>query len=373
MNVLCDFHHTDLFRSLRCLFEKRLGFHFFRPVGLDWWTEEYFYHPEPVYGKGCLQREKFHTDHLRDYPGPSHYPHGLDALEWSWITLHEAAQKIDLIVVTHPSNEQAFLRFRERFRPKAKVIRYIGNEGEHPGDGFVNLLCANKQIHNKLKSTKHSIHFHPEFDLEVYKWTNPPHLKKPVIRTFLNYIYHDAPQSDKNLYQYHKKKLRWKTNFYTHGLGTPPRRVKLSPNVPLWKYICDRYGDNFHMPDLNTNDGEPQTHEEIGGLMQNTNLAWHVKRADGYGYAIHQLYACGRPIICERSNYIDKTAEKLLVDTKTCVMLDGNHAQDIKKILFYLKREENLRMCENAYTIFKASIDFQSEANQIKKFIDLLI
>src|SRR3990167_4326943 len=145
MDVLCDFHHTDLFRSLRRLFEKRLGFRFYRPLGKDWWEHGYYYHPEPVYGRGCLTKASFHRGHLRDYDsnGPSHYPHGPDWREWSWITLEEASEKIDLVISTHPSNELAFRRFCVERRPMAKSIRYIGNEGEYPSEYSQNLLCSN--------------------------------------------------------------------------------------------------------------------------------------------------------------------------------------------------------------------------------------
>ena len=42
MNVLCDRHHAGLLYSLQLLFEDRLGFHLFVPIGHDWWDEEYW-------------------------------------------------------------------------------------------------------------------------------------------------------------------------------------------------------------------------------------------------------------------------------------------------------------------------------------------
>jgi hypothetical protein len=372
MNVLCDFHHTDLFRSLRALFEKRLGFRFYRPFGQDWWERGYFYHPEPAYGRGCLTQENFHKGQLRDFPAPSHYPHGMDALEWSWISLEEARQKIDVIVATLPANQAAFLKFQRQLRPKARLIRYLGNEEEYPGEEYPNLLCANYKVYRAIKGKYHAVFFHPEFDLALYRWEEPPVLEKPVIRTFLNYIYHGAPQSDRHLYALHKSRLQEKAFFYTHGLGTPPPGMSLEPGTPLWPRIRELYGADFRMPDLLTNDGEPAAHDEISALMRATNIAWHVKTADGYGYAIHQLYACGRPVICRRDNYEGKTAGLLLKDGETCVMLDGDTDQDIRKILYYLEPARNRRMCWKARKIFEKTVSFDEEAEKIRRFMETL-
>ncbi len=371
MNVLCDFHHTDLFRSFRTLFENRLGMKLFRPIGEDWWEKGYYHHPEPVYGRGCLSKESFHRGHLRDYDssGPSHYPHGSDWKEWSWITLAEASEKIDIIVSTHPANERAYAKFQKEARPRAERIRYIGNEGEEPSEISKNLLCSNLIAHQASKKKYHSLFFHPEFDTALYSWSEPPRWEKPVIRTFLNYIYHNAPQSDKPLYQKHRAALISKYYFFTHGLGTPPPGVDLPPGDPLWSYLLEKNGAGYRMPDLIRSDGEPETHEEISALMKQTNLAWHVKNADGYGYALHQLYACGRPVICRREDYRGKTGALLLQDKKTCVMLDGNERDDIRKIERFLEPDENARMCRRAHDRFRKVVNFEAEAVAVKKFL----
>lgn len=376
MNVLCDFHHTDLFRSLRSLFEKRLKFRFFRPLGIDWREKGYVQHPDPYFGAGVLSKSPFNEKHLRDLPvgAPSHYPHGADAFEWSWITLEEASETIDLVISTHPENSTAFLKFHHELRPKAKRIRYIGNEGERPSEGYPNLLLANHPVYETVRRRAHAVFFHPEFDTSLYSWETPPVWEKPVIRAFLNFIYHQTNEArhDHVLYRAHLEKLSPFVHFYTHGQGTPPPNVKLERGEPLWSSIHERHGKDFEMPDLTKNSGEPKDHTQISRLMKNTNLAWHAKTDDGYGYLIHQLYACGRPVICRRSNYEGKTAGVLLKDKKTCVMVDGNVEEGIKKILYYLRPEENRRMCERAREIFKKTVNFNHEFKRLKKFVENL-
>lgn len=374
MNVLCDFHHTDLFRSLRSLFEKRLGGRLYRPLGQDWWERGFYHHPEPIYGQGCLTKAAFHRGHLRDYDteGPSHYPHGKDSLEWSWITLDEASHKIDLVVSTYPSNVKAFGRFVRECRPGARLIQYLGNEGEYPAAETRNALCANRKVYEEIKKRTHAVFFHPEIDLSLYRWTPPPAWDRPVVRTFLNFIYHNAPQSDKPLYRAFKARLAERAYFFTHGLGTPPPGEDLPPGTPLWSYLYGKYGQDFRMPDLTRSDGEPESHEEIARLMQQTNLAWHVKTADGYGYALHQLYASGRPVICQRANYAGKTGGLLLEDKKTCVMIDGNIDKDTEKIFYFLEPDRNRKMCEAARRIFEKRVSFEKEARAVKKFLEVL-
>lgn len=369
MNVLCDFHHTDLFRSFRLLFEKRLGFRVFRPLGLDWWEKGYFFHPEPAYGKGCLTKASFHRGHLRDYDldGPSHYPHGRDWREWSWITLDEASRKIDLVVSSYPSNEEAFARFVREARPQAKIVRYIGNEEEYPSEITKNALISNWKTFRAAKRRVHSAFFHPEID-PVYGWADPPK-GRAVVRSFLNYLYHDTAHSDLSLFRKHAELLKGKADFYMHGLGTPPTGVEIRIGLPLWSQLHERFGEGYRMPDLIASDGEPESHEEIASLMKASNLAWHVKRADGFGYALHQLYASGRPVICERKNYEGKTGGLLLQDKKTCVMLDGDPAADAKKIERFLDPGENLKLCRRALDRYRRVVDHEREAKDIRKFL----
>lgn len=51
MKVLADHHHDDLYESLRILFEDRLGWELYRPIGTEWYTEGYwdvYNHPDTV-------------------------------------------------------------------------------------------------------------------------------------------------------------------------------------------------------------------------------------------------------------------------------------------------------------------------------------
>lgn len=42
MRVLADYHHHDLFESLAILFEDRLGWELYRPIGMEWFDEGYW-------------------------------------------------------------------------------------------------------------------------------------------------------------------------------------------------------------------------------------------------------------------------------------------------------------------------------------------
>jgi len=47
MKVFAELHHQSLFTSLQFLFEKRLGYQLFRPIGEKWFREGYWKICEP--------------------------------------------------------------------------------------------------------------------------------------------------------------------------------------------------------------------------------------------------------------------------------------------------------------------------------------
>jgi hypothetical protein len=42
MKIFTDLHHNDLYYALISLFEKRLGYEVYRPIGLDWFHNGYW-------------------------------------------------------------------------------------------------------------------------------------------------------------------------------------------------------------------------------------------------------------------------------------------------------------------------------------------
>jgi hypothetical protein len=59
MKVLIDYHHSDLFEGHHLLFQDRFGWDVFRPIGMDWFHEEYWqfekkWHETPLSTSGSV-------------------------------------------------------------------------------------------------------------------------------------------------------------------------------------------------------------------------------------------------------------------------------------------------------------------------------
>lgn len=385
MKVLVDFHHTELFRGFIHLFEKRYGWKMYRPCGREWYDKGYYYHPIPEEALGNLTRQCELKEDEKYVPAEV-----ADTLKFRWMTLEEA-RNVDLIVCSTDRNQDGFYKLRQDLGLKCKIVRYIGNVSERVEDHtFDVILPATLHYWNLYKDRKPSILYHPEIDLDIFKWTEPPDsskspyllgneewkVKLPVMRTFMNFIYHSGSGSDKgewNRYRGYASQLNF--TFITHGLGTPPPGVpvELDKIIDIWFRENPQYTyllDRSKWPSLDFNDGEPLMNSQIARLMSLTNMVWHLKRCDGYGYIIHQVAASGRPVICEERNYSHLSFGKLLTDGQTCVYITGDNEADKKNLRDYFLNPERCRdMGKELHRRFHENINFDDEARKIKELL----
>lgn len=155
MNVLIDYHHPQLFESLRILFEDRLGHKVFRPKGRDWYEKGYF---------NYYQNQEISFSFLDNLEG---------------ISLQDASSiKFDLVISTIPLTEDCFLRFIKDRQPKAKHVVVVGNVSYEPE--FDNIMSSTS-FFGKHKN----VFFHQEFDLNLFNKT--PILATKIVSSFLSF------------------------------------------------------------------------------------------------------------------------------------------------------------------------------------------
>ena len=127
MRVLCDKHHADLFYGLQRLFEDRLGFTVYTPIGHEWWDEGYWRFGEG-WGDDRLARQFLNTDGWEP-EGPGLYaaadPHhperrilgvtvdAVRATEWSHV------------IATVQDNQAGFARLARELG--ATYVYHVGN------------------------------------------------------------------------------------------------------------------------------------------------------------------------------------------------------------------------------------------------------
>lgn len=344
MQILVDFHHAGLQHSLKILFEDRLKGELYRPIGLDWFTNGYFKIAEPygnaqdtidqflgINGKSWDMYKNLNGNYkmedgiYRIYDGQYGYHHRA-------ITLDQFKEmQIDIVIASIPAHIEPFKELIRLYHPSAKFIFQMGN--------MFNDVDFN-QVPNLLSSTIpfpnpcHSVFYHQEFDLDVFKYVPPTENRK--IKCFI----HCLPRKD--IYDLYQSQLI-EFEFKAHGAGCPN----------------ETYSDM----------------KDIARLMSESTFGWHLKPGgDGFGHTIHNWFACGRPVIVSGGDYMDKLAGALLVDGETCIDLDKHtFNENIRLIRYWAEPEHHKIMCDKVYRKFKEVVNFDLEFERIKKFLSNMI
>jgi hypothetical protein len=346
MKVFVDYHHGNLLYSLYLLFEKRLGFELYRPIGLDWASQGWWKVHEP-YGwaqdtanqyLGLDGREWIHVDEMNINMLNLNYNswkegeiYRIRDMENNFV--HRAVtletfrnMKFDLIIASFPTHTNWVDLLQ--LQPQAKFIMQIGNEGQTSDAD--NILCSTADF--VAKPYQNVMRYHQEFDLTDYFYQTPPNHNK--INSFV------VSLPEPLTYEMYKGMLP-EFDFHAYGVGSPDGTISGST---------------------------------IPARMRDSAFGWHIKPSDGYGHVIHKWFASGRPVITKASYYKGKMAEPLLIDGETCIDLDKRSFEDNLTFIKEMAKPENhLRMCKNAFKKFNEVVDFDMESIEIKNWLNNLI
>jgi hypothetical protein len=121
-------------------------------------------------------------------------------------------------------------------------------------------------------------------------------------------------------------------------------------------------------------DGNISGTENVAKKMQECTFTFHFKECgDGYGHIIHNSFACGKPPIIKACYYRDRLGGLLLEDGKTCIMVDNKPIEQVVAEIRHFAIPENYKiMSENVSKKFKELVDFDLDAENVKKFIERL-
>lgn len=303
------------------LLEKRLRHQLYFPFGREWFDEGYWMIAKPY----------------NDNPGTiTQY---LEApCEDRGVTFDEFINgDFDVVIASYIEHVRAYYKMIKKHNLKAKLIVQMGNEWEVDWNIVDNLLSSTKKF--DVPSKKNAIFYHQEFDTDLFKFD-----------VYVAGITHYATSfvhclTDEGL---HKKD--WE-DFQ-----------ELEKQLPELKF--ESYG-------VSCREGTVQKQTDIAIKMRDSKFAVHFKEGgDGYGHTIHNWFSIGRPVIYKGSQYKNKLAGELLVDGETGFDFEkGNVAQRIRD----LTDEQYEKMCFNVYNKFQEKVDFELEAENIKRFLKELI
>lgn len=339
MNILADFHHSTLLKSLYLTFEKRLGHTVYRPIGLDWFEQGFWkINNQEDTAKQYLGMHQIPTDGTPPLNEPLgqeedgvHYIGAPD--DWNRAITLDAFKSMhfDIIIASIPQHVEPFKELIRLYQPHAKLVIQMGNEWDMSRYTDMNILASI----SRRPTGANVLFYHQEFDTDIFKPVAPTPARR--VYSFIN-ILQDWP-------------VGWE-DF-----------TKLERDLRS-------YGVEFRSFGGQCRDGNIDGAKALAAKMGEASLIFHVKDAgDGYGHIIHNAYACGRPIITRRSFYSGKLAEDLLVPG-TYIDLDEGFAKGSLNIASLTMRLNVLEeMGNRAYARFMDVVDFKQEGEEIAEWI----
>lgn len=353
--VFADFHHASLLQSLILLFEGRLGGTVYRPIGMEW-AERGFW---KVYDHPATQLQYLgingatpdgtpplnQVEAVTKTMYPIYFCHDIDSGTTNKaITLSGFFnRKIDIVIATLPQHVEPFAKLCELHPDKPKLIYQVGNAWNYDGSAPVKNIMISAHM-GGMSIGLNTIEYHQEFDTNVFKPnTRDEVMPGPNIYSFVNCFTIDPLfAADYDLF------------------------LHVQDAMPGWNFKA--YGGQCR-------DGAVGPAAVVADKMREAQFIWHTKQGgDGYGHVIHNAPAVARPLIVKRQYYENKMAEPMLIDGVTCIAIDGlSCPQIINKIMHYAQPENYWPMRNAVYDNFKAVVDFDREAEQIKQFLANLI
>jgi len=346
LNVLADWHHGSLFHSLHLLFEERLGWNLFRPIGTDFFKHGFWrYSTNPQVIKQYLETPdqnpqivKWWIQWTGEKPVFEDGVYLIPMFEGTHRYVHRAVTfekflklDFDFVVATVYQHERPFHELIRKHKPNAVLIRQLGN----PYEAVDFNVCRNilNSTSTQIPQGINNVAYHQEFSLDDFKY-EPPREHK-TIKNFVNAL---------------------------------PTTI----DAPLWHEYKEAMPEfMWRMHGIIGEDGF-LTEQDKAEAMRDASFIWNLKsQGDGYGFIPHQALACGRPLIVKKHYYKGQLPEALMEDSETCIDLDLDNKQgNIRKIRRFSEPEAHAEMCQKTHRKFKEKVDFDEEFSQIKKFLE---
>ncbi len=339
MKVLADYHHHDLWESLELLCE-RLDWELYRPIGMDWFEQDYWVHEKKWHGDAIAKQylTPWGSDELGMRWDPSHE-------RWqNIVTLDEARDlKPDIVISTLAHNHEGFARFADEvgavFGLQLGNVRFshidmAEDRWDLAAFGLVSSIMP-------VAITKPHVVYHQEFSLEDFRPT-------PITP-------HD-PLRIASFVQCFPENERTYALFQEAALSCPD-------------YDWGVYGAYGAKPLDQWAKGNIDKCGNVGEAMRQVDLAWHGKQwSDGFGHVIHNWFSVGRPVIGYESYYRDQLAGALWQEGVTSFDITSKTAHEIGNLLAELQREPGriIEMGANAAKRFSEVVNYDAEEQAIR-------
>jgi len=353
MRVLVDFHHDCLYESLALLFEDRLGWELYRPIGLDWYAENYWNHERKWHGDAIARQylEPWGSDadglRLNRTHGRNH----------RLLTLEQARDlRPDIVLSTLAHNHEGFARFAREvgavFGLQIGNVRFSAQDmAEDRWD-----LAAFGLVSGLMPVTPPKPHvvYHQEFSLVDFRY-EPPTREASERRGDFTWVT-QKPFRVSSFVQCYPE-TAWAYQWMTEAAKLAPeldwRVYGAYGQAPLDQYAC----------------GNIDRCADVAAAMRASDVAWHLKRwSDGYGHVYHNWHAVGRPMLGFRSYYADQLGGALWREGETAWDVERMSRDECVALLRRFRDDPDfhLRTCERVAANFREVVDFDQEEQAIR-------
>jgi hypothetical protein len=351
MNVFVDFHHPALFYSLFLLFERRLKYKIYRPVGMEW-VESGYWKLLDLCETEYQREEKLAELLILDTPLPytnacwnetlikkeTHTvikPSGNIPCKQRGITLKQFKDiKFDLVIASFIWNIDPFRKLIEKYQKTAKLLIQVGNAWSL--NQFKNdyVIASLKEADCYLDNI---VFYKQELDVEIFKEFDKPH--KQQISSFVDPVY-----------------ILKDDSFFIEKLIQ-----ELTPS-----YIINLYGKQ-------SKDGYISNIYQISDIMRESKFGLHLKfEESGYGHVLHNWFAVGRPLIFRSSQHKTGFGKYMLEHMETGIDIDKVGYKKCIEIVKTISNNDYLAMCNGVKSKFKEQVDFNQDAENIKRLLNKL-
>lgn len=353
MRVLLDFHHHALAESYALTFADRFGWDIRFPVGMDWfdagiWQFEKEWHGDRV-------ARQYLVDIWGDVPPAASeviVPDRRHPRRWLRGVTLERAQDMDwdIVISSLPANDAGYHAFA---RDKgARFGVQVGNDHQMSRWDLAGFVLASSTLPG----------FGPEYIGRRFTFMGTPAL-----------MYHQELSLD--IFRQRPPAVGSEVASWVNCFGE-------GPSYPDFLRFARAYSDEFDFKVYGAlgsyegdefQGGDISWVPDIADRMGHARVGWHTKHwSDGFGHTIHDWFAIGRPVVGYARYYRDKLAGILWDEGYTSFDIEHLSHEELASLLRRLRDDDeyHARICENAALRFRATVDFDAEAEAIRALID---
>ena len=241
---------------------------------------------------------------------------------------------IDMIVIGGHGVQRAALKFLMPMlqrRRQVHLIYFCGNEiPNYRWDIVNNLLCA-----DEISWSRHGSHianatrYYPWIDYDRFAWIEPND-GRSLVSCIINYA------------------SRYPADFEM-------ARTIVASVARLQHELIDKV-----------------SHASVAEIIQRCAASLHIKPEEGYGYAVIESLACGRPIIAPRRYVQGRSMARWCIDGETAILFDS--VEDARQSLTKFFDDAALRhaLQRSSAQRIRSIIDNDEQTDVLGKFIQRL-